>query len=885
MQFLKGQSFRNGLLVGCISALLITIVSGFGLWQQLDGWATNLLYVPEASSGNVVIVAIDDQSLGAYGRSLTSWSRGRHADLINVLAAGGARVVAFDVLFAESGGGDAQLMTALEAAALSQTRTRVILGAAGSFKASTGPLNYQSETPPHRPLRERAWGIGHINARPDPGGYVRRMPVLVGQPDGQSPRLSLSAMAVLAYLRIPAGQIDDLLKVDWQAQQIALTPQHILPVNAQGEMLVRFFGPPNTIPRYSYQDVLTGDVPPETFTGKIVLVGWHNAAGNTDQYLVPLTTGSALMSGVEIHANAIETILSRLPLTEMPTAHKWALNVLLALLSGILFLRLRWRLALPAYILLMLGVFIAASLWFSLARVVVSPFHSWIALSCSAAIGLVVNLRTEAMYRRRNQKLLQSATSLLENREMLGQVLDLVAAEVKKLTRSQDTVIWLWNQDKPDAEALEVALATVPSQSIKGLLDAAQKAVLNTKTMRNPKLMVTPLTFQRRPLGVIATTASKNAVFGREQVDLFRRFAQQVAPTIGYAKLYTEQMRQKRLIEAVLSSTPDPVVVLNREGKIDRTNEAGEVLFDGKEGMPFPQALQSCGVREEIVDEVEAALHIGKPFGNEFALRDRTFVLQAAHLQFDSDGWVLLLHDITDLKALDQMKTQMMRMTSHDLKNPLMVISGFVELLLEDELKTNHREMVEMIGSSSKQMLGIITDLLNIERARSGQLAFHPVDLSELVLEIAMEHEYQAGQKKIALKIEEANETIVVNADARQLRESLVNLIGNAIKYTPEGGTVTVKLRSEGKTAHFFVRDTGYGISQEGQAKLFQPFYRVRTRDTASIPGTGLGLSLAKTVIDAHHGRLWVESSEGKGSTFYVDLPMAEQQPIPADAL
>ncbi|PJF21358.1 MAG: hypothetical protein CUN56_11490, partial [Phototrophicales bacterium] len=173
------------------------------------------------------------------------------------------------------------------------------------------------------------------------------------------------------------------------------------------------------------------------------------------------------------------------------------------------------------------------------------------------------------------------------------------------------------------------------------------------------------------------------------------------------------------------------------------------------------------------------------------------------------------------------------------------------------------------------EMLQIITDILDIEQLRSGKIEKERVNMTAVTHDIVTRHMTDAEQKQQTLRSNLANGVIVMG-NLRQLSQVVSNLIGNAIKYTPNGGEIDVTLRVEDDDVLLEVKDNGYGIPKDAQANLFTEFYRVRNRATAGIPGTGLGLSLVKSVVQAHRGDVWVESDENQGSTFFVRLPLEE---------
>jgi signal transduction histidine kinase len=231
------------------------------------------------------------------------------------------------------------------------------------------------------------------------------------------------------------------------------------------------------------------------------------------------------------------------------------------------------------------------------------------------------------------------------------------------------------------------------------------------------------------------------------------------------------------------------------------------------------------------------------------------------------------------LAELSMLKTRMIRMASHDLKNPLGVVITYGTLIQEDvqanpdSLSPEHARFVNSMVKSAHDMLHIIEDILNLEKMRSGNIKRDPLSLHFLLEEVVSRHELEAQEKHQTLTKHLPDEPSLVQGDYRQLFQAVTNLVGNAIKYTPDGGHIDVRLVPNEHTLRIEVQDDGYGISSEAQKNLFQEFYRVRTARTAHIEGTGLGLSLVRAVVEAHGGKIWVTSAEGVGSTFFVELP------------
>ncbi|MCA0458226.1 MAG: PAS domain S-box protein [Chloroflexi bacterium] len=255
--------------------------------------------------------------------------------------------------------------------------------------------------------------------------------------------------------------------------------------------------------------------------------------------------------------------------------------------------------------------------------------------------------------------------------------------------------------------------------------------------------------------------------------------------------------------------------------------------------------------------------------------------LDNARLHFKTEKQVVELTNLyQQVSELEQLKTQMIRIAAHDLRNPLGVISGYVQMLqeeLDDHLTERSHDQLEAIRDSINRIDKITRDILTLERIAAGrEMASERVDLTQLVKDAFVQIKLQAVEKGQDYQLEQPDVSVYVQADRFLLPETVINLLTNAIKYTPNGGAVQVRLAVEDKKVIFTVVDNGYGIPLDMQENLFQAFYRVKTKETKGINGTGLGLHLVKTIIERHKGHMRFQSEYGKGSTFGFELPLLE---------
>jgi signal transduction histidine kinase len=234
----------------------------------------------------------------------------------------------------------------------------------------------------------------------------------------------------------------------------------------------------------------------------------------------------------------------------------------------------------------------------------------------------------------------------------------------------------------------------------------------------------------------------------------------------------------------------------------------------------------------------------------------------------------LLASQNEELKEVDRLKDEFVSSVSHELRTPLTSISGFVELLLEHKAGKQTDEYLRIVERNADRLLALVEDLLFAARVRSGQLALEvaPVDLRVLAAEAVAAMRPAAEHAGVSLDVE-GRAVPVVRGDARRLREVLDNLLSNAVKFTPTGGAVTLALSSDGDHAAVEVTDTGMGLDESERERVFERFFRTRAARDQQVAGTGLGLYIAKAIVESHGGTIAVRSAPGVGSTFRVELP------------
>jgi two-component system phosphate regulon sensor histidine kinase PhoR len=280
-------------------------------------------------------------------------------------------------------------------------------------------------------------------------------------------------------------------------------------------------------------------------------------------------------------------------------------------------------------------------------------------------------------------------------------------------------------------------------------------------------------------------------------------------------------------------------------------------------------------------DAVEQAFGNTEPTRSEVevgAQVRRVVAVHASRLPGEpSPGVLVVLHDVTELRRLENLRQEFVANVSHELKTPLTVIAASAETLLDGALgdPAHNVAFVRRIAEQADRLHQLILDLLSVARIESGQSRFEiaAVPLAPLVEGCLSQFAAKANAKQISLAAESPSEAISVLADEEGLEQILSNLVDNALKYTPAGGRVTIRWQVNDDAVIMEVSDSGLGISSEDQARVFERFYRVDKARSRELGGTGLGLSIVKHLAQAFGGSVSVRSELGRGSTFSVRLP------------
>lgn len=353
-------------------------------------------------------------------------------------------------------------------------------------------------------------------------------------------------------------------------------------------------------------------------------------------------------------------------------------------------------------------------------------------------------------------------------------------------------------------------------------------------------------------------------------------------------RIYENEGRLNSILEHIRFG----VIMVHQDGKIVLINPTAERLIgftrdellgqpftSERYPLPFTKLIEVCIQRGEHVRE-EQVLHFPE---------ERLVEINVTPIGADKDkvnGFLIVIHDITELRRLERMRSEFVANVSHELKTPIASVQGFSETLLSGALddRETARSFIQIIYHESERLNRLVGDLLDLSKIESKRspLQLSAVDLNQVIDNSLQMVDTVAENKKIKL-VKKLSDPIYLEADEDRLQQILMNLLSNGINYTPEGGTVTISAELDDKHdqdepghVQIVVSDTGIGIPEEDLPRIFERFYRVDKARSRSSGGTGLGLSIVKHLVELHHGTIRVESEVGIGTQFTIILPIIQ---------
>lgn len=368
---------------------------------------------------------------------------------------------------------------------------------------------------------------------------------------------------------------------------------------------------------------------------------------------------------------------------------------------------------------------------------------------------------------------------------------------------------------------------------------------------------------------------------GRDELGVMADSINAMAARI--AEQFDDLTQQTGKLEGILTHLVSGVIVVDRSGRITLVNPAVEQMV----GIRAEQLLEKwhweAGRHFGLGTLIDEAILVGTAQKKEITLYkpvERTVEVNITPIKMNHDriaGAVVLLHDVSEFRRLERMRSEFVANVSHELRTPITAVKGFSETLLDGALNDPEiaRQFLRIIYDESERLRRLVNDLLELSKIESGHTVFRfePLDLTDLVKRTVEKYTHQAETGGLTIRTELPEHAVFLHADTDRIQQVLINLLGNAIAYTPQGGEVVVAVKETSDSGVLEVRDTGIGIPSADLPRLFERFYRVDKARARLSGGTGLGLSIVKHIVEGHGGRVEVESEVGQGSIFRIFLP------------
>ena len=915
------QGLAWALGIGLVMAALSLRGALSGLeWRAYD--AQLAARAPGVPGRDIIIVIIDDGCLDRLGA--WPWPMSRHAELVRRLAQAKPKAIVFDILFfGKSGAESAEFAEALRSAGNVYLAVCFLEGERPLRVGRYGVRMSQLRGPP-RQVEAAAAGVGAVNVFPETDGVVRAAPLVLERAGRPFPSLALQVAGGIAG--------GPQLQLATSSRARVLLGDLSVPVNRAGEMLVSYTGGYKVFPWVSYDEVLRGEAPPERFHDRIVLVGF-TATGLSDTRPTPL---SPACPGVEINAHIVQALLKRDFIRPLGGAGNALLALVLAVALGVALSRLQPFGALlagpgAAVAVVAAGIYLfqVHGLWIN----VVTP-----ALT-AVAVGLVVASRGyrasdhEKIRLESSLGALALATRMIAASTSRKPLLDSIRQEITELAAAGQTDIYLVDEETQELVLVDGGrelrsplgageLGRVARQGVPRLVsDANAVPALSAEVGRaadfvaGPVALI-PLRRHNEVVGVAQVVRRPGQEpFGERDLELLNALSQEAAVALENAELYeklegkvelanrelvkaySQLALEKDQVEALLENMTDAVIMTDTQCQIRYVNPAAERMFGVAAGEVAGRAVSERFDVERLPALIARACRTPGDLVSEQVVieQPKRMVLTANSALIADDhgqpvGVVTVLSDVTLLQELSDMKTEFVSMVSHELRTPLTSIQGFAQTLRYDTAghfdQDTRAEFLEIIETECQRLLTMINELLDASRIEAGRalaMNWGQVSIPEILEKVLRLQAAAAETHQFAVDFTPNFPTI--EADRDRIEQVLTNIISNAIKYSPDGGTVRIRGRREDDQALVSVADEGLGMNEAQLGLLFQRYQRVESDASKRIRGTGLGLHLTKGLVEAHRGRIWAEcAGPGRGSTFSFLLPIRRVEEKPEGA-
>ncbi|WP_323752352.1 CHASE2 domain-containing protein [Marinobacter sp.] len=844
---LKNAPWALGLLL----FVSLFLFKASGLPERIEHWLYDkaITTSPAPVSDQVAVVAIDEYSLSQLGR--WPWPRGLHAQLINQLYEDGAQTVVFNLLFPEPHTDDTILAAAMN------RHGEVVLPA---FLAARPPHQLIQEQLPSPELADAASALGHVHVELDNDGVARGIYLRNGMANRLWPTLPLAQQS--HHLPLAAPDLPAYLNVRTDYRKVPLA------------------GAAGTIPSTSYATVLDGTYSDDLFAGKTVFVG-VTAAGFRDMLPTPFSGLGLPMPGVEFHANVYSAHQQGLLISEAPEWASLTLSILVLIILAVLLPRLTPTCTLLTCIA-MSTVVVAGYLLLLFSLRIQLPVINTLMLSLFA-IPVAIGFRLAVTNRFLNRQLddMASTPSLSLPQPAKRQPAQLLE-HFQALLEPEG---WLLSEN---GELLQIHGMTVAQSP--HLPEVGQWVhQLNQswiKLERGNSTYVLGLTLNNDLSREVTQQYLRHLVLEPSSPNGLSHYSPQAfSPRLEKVQLASKRLNQMQsFIQHSFEHMPDGIIVTDELAVVRFANRHIEDWFrepmPSLSGTPLTKLLQGHDPRNnppwnEIVSET---LTLNESRTVNLKVHGRDFLIHLAPVTLPGGGQsgiIANLSDISELREQQRQHRQVVDFISHDVRSPLVSQLALIEQLKRDPSNINVRQ-IEQLGKLARRSYSLAEEFVNLARAEQlSETRFYECELLAIVENARDSVCEQAYEKHIRLELNDT-EDLWLKGNAELLERAVINLLTNAIQYSPPHTTINIQVYQAGHLAGLAIADEGSGIDEQELPYLFDRYHRQRHNELAGNRGTGLGLAFVKTVVEKHKGKINVDSMLGEGTTFTLKLPIAD---------
>ncbi|MFO8140709.1 MAG: CHASE2 domain-containing protein, partial [Marinobacter sp.] len=819
---------------------------------RVDAWLYDKVITtwPAPIAHNVALVTIDEHSLDVLGS--WPWDRNLHARLIDQLTEAGAHTLVFDILFPETTRNDQALADAMA------RHGRVVL-----------PIHYAPATDrqlmreqlPAPPLAKAATALGHVHVELDQDGVARGLYLYNSLGHQRWPTLALAAQDQTAPPFV-GQEAPAYTNVRSQFRRVPLA------------------GGADTLPAYSYAEVLRQPAAPALFAGKTVFIG-ATAAGFRDVLSTPFSGLSRPMSGVEFHANVFSASRQSLLIAPAPQWLSLALALAILLILANTLPRLKPAMTFGACggsFLLVLCLYVIALRSFhvhlSAANAVLLPMVAF-----PVASGLRLAMTNRFLNRQLDGMARTPQLSLPEPcRRHPMQLME----HLRALLQPQG---WLLAEGKDLLAVRNMTLSDAPELSTTGqwfhqgnqswirLVRGGSGYVLGLTLPDDLSREVIQLYLQKLKLE-----------------DGFRRKAkpgiqENISNRIEKVKTATEGLQQMQaFIRHSFEHMPDGIIVTDELGVIRFANQHIEAWFKepmpSLSGLPLTRLLEGHDPRDLAPwhETVAETLTLRQSRTVDLKIHHKDFLIHLAPFTLpdsDQSGIIANISDISELREQQRQHREAIDFISHDVRSPLVSQLALIEQLKRDPSHIDASQL-EQLGRLARRSYHLAEEFVQLARAEQlTETRFYECELLAIVENARDSVCEQAQEKQISLLVA-GTEDLWLKGNAELLERAVINLMTNAVQYSPDGSAINVQVYRAGHLACLAITDEGSGIDADELPYLFDRYHRQKRSELAGNRGTGLGLSFVKTVVEKHRGEITVDSEPGEGTTFTLKVPIAD---------